>query len=480
MPQFINSNISSLNAQRNLNTSQNALTTSLERLSSGLRINSAKDDAAGLAISERMTSQIRGLNQAARNANDGISLAQTAEGALGEIGNNLQRIRELSVQSANATNSASDRAALQAEVNQLSSEITRVASQTQFNGTSLLNGSFTSQSFQVGANANQTIDIAQIGDARTSALGNNTLVSGGTLEDTQVVAGAAVTTNTIGAETDLTVTTNLGVSGSIAYSANASAEEIAAAINVEGAAVGVTATATNSTTFDTLGGAGTVSFTLNGTAVSAGIADVADLSSLAAAINGTQGATGVTASFAAPGDKSSITLTGADGKDIDIASFANTGTATANFGTASLTATNNSSVAIGEVALSSASGPIVLTNGNADVFAAADASTFNAVSSLDISTAAGSQTAISILDGALSQINSSRGELGAIQNRFSSTIANLQNVSENLSAARSRIQDTDFAAETANLTRGQILQQAGVAILAQANALPNNVLSLLR
>ena len=166
MPQIINSNVASLNAQRNLNTSQNSLNTSLTRLSSGLRINSAKDDAAGLAISERMTSQIRGLNQAVRNANDGISLSQTAEGALGEIGNNLQRIRELAVQSANASNSASDRASLQAEAAQLSAEVTRVASQTQFNGLNLLDGSFLNQSFQVGANANQTINIASIGDAR--------------------------------------------------------------------------------------------------------------------------------------------------------------------------------------------------------------------------------------------------------------------------------------------------------------------------
>lgn len=180
MPQVINSNIASLTAQRNLNMSQSSLNTSLERLSSGMRINSAKDDAAGLAISERMTSQIRGLNQAARNANDGISLAQTAEGAMGEIGNNLQRIRELAVQSANATNSASDRASLQAEVTQLTAEITRVAGSTQFNGLNLLDGSFASQSFQVGANANQTIDIAQISDARSTALGNNTLVMSGT------------------------------------------------------------------------------------------------------------------------------------------------------------------------------------------------------------------------------------------------------------------------------------------------------------
>nr|MBP7953703.1 flagellin [Nitrosomonas sp.] len=192
MPQIINSNVASLNAQRNLNTSQSSLNTSLTRLSSGLRINSAKDDAAGLAISERMTSQIRGLNQAARNANDGISLSQTAEGALGEIGNNLQRIRELAVQSANATNSASDRASLQAEAAQLTAEITRVASQTQFNGTNLLDGSFLNQSFQVGANANQTINISSIGDSRSTALGSNILNTTGTAMGTTTAAAAAL------------------------------------------------------------------------------------------------------------------------------------------------------------------------------------------------------------------------------------------------------------------------------------------------
>src|SRR5450830_927168 len=162
----INTNIGSLTAQRNLGTSQASLATSMQRLSSGLRINSAKDDAAGLAISDRMTAQIRGSNQAARNANDGISLAQTAEGALAEVTSNLQRIRELAVQSSNATNSDSDRASLQAEASQLTAEITRVASQTQFNGINLIDGNFANQTFQVGANANQTISIASIGNAQ--------------------------------------------------------------------------------------------------------------------------------------------------------------------------------------------------------------------------------------------------------------------------------------------------------------------------
>src|SRR3954467_14485489 len=172
MPQVINTNVASLNAQRNLTTSQGQLATALQRLSSGLRINSAKDDAAGLAISERFTTQIRGLNQAVRNANDGISLAQTAEGALGEVGNNLQRIRELAVQARNATLSSSDRAALQTEASALKSEIDRVSTTTSFNGVKLLDGSFTNQAFQVGADVGQTITVSSITDAQSANLGS--------------------------------------------------------------------------------------------------------------------------------------------------------------------------------------------------------------------------------------------------------------------------------------------------------------------
>lgn len=488
MPQIINSNIASLTAQRNLNMSQSSLNTSLERLASGLRINSAKDDAAGLAISERMTSQIRGLNQAVRNANDGISLAQTAEGALSEVSNNLQRIRELAVQSANATNSASDRASLQAEATQLISEITRVASQTQFNGLNLLDGSFTSQSFQVGANAHQTIDIASIADARATALGNNTLTTDGTLAGIQTAAAADNTAGNgvtgVVAGDNFTITTNLGTTAPITYAANASAEDIAAAINSVGTTVGVKADATTTVTLGNLGEAGTVAFNLNGSTISAGISDTSDLSSLVSAINGQQGATGISASFAT-GDKSVITLTHADGANISLENFTTTAatTTTVDFGTVTLdgaaASVTDSSLATGTISLTSAEGTIAVSAPSTELFST-NVSTFNAVATLDISTADGSQAAIEALDAALSQINSSRGDLGAIQNRFTSTIANLQTTSENLSASRSRIQDADFAAETANMTRGQILQQAGTAILAQANSLPNNVLSLLR
>ncbi len=491
MPQIINTNIASLTAQRNLNSSQSELNTSLQRLSSGLRINSAKDDAAGLAISERFTAQIRGLNQAARNANDGISLAQTAEGALGEIGNNLQRIRELAVQSANATNSASDRASLQAEASQLTAEITRVANQTQFNGTNLLNGSFTNQSFQVGANANQTIDITEIADARASALGSHTLTTTGSAVApaagsvvTATTAAQATNGNGVTAETDLTITTAGGTTSAISYAVDSGADAIAAALNSAASGIGVTATASNSTTLDSLSAAGTVTFNLNGTAVSAVVADQNDLSSLVSSINGVQGTTGVTASFTSTGSKAGITLSTTDGRNIALDTFANTSGAGATVDIGGSTVTNGASdaaIVTGSVSLSSTQGAISVANSNADVFAASNInSSFLSVAALDIKSSTGSQAAIEALDSALNQINSARGDLGAIQNRFSSTIASLQTTSENLSASRSRIQDTDFATETANLTRGQILQQAGTAILAQANQFPNNVLSLLR
>lgn len=496
MPQIINSNIASLNAQRNLNTSQTSLNTSLERLSSGLRINSAKDDAAGLAISERMTSQIRGLNQAARNANDGISLSQTAEGALGEIGNNLQRIRELAVQSANATNSASDRVAIQAEAAQLTAEITRVASQTQFNGTNLLDGSFLSQRFQVGANANQTIDITKINDARSSALGSHTLATAGTAMNVVAVGDIATLTSGVLVEADLTLTTaDGGTTSAIAYAASTAgsltttggAREIAAALNSAASGIGITATASNNTTLSGLSAAGTLSFNLNGQAISTVVTDQNDLSSVVSAINGVQNTSGVTASFTSNSSKSSITLSTSDGRNIVLDTFANStaGNQTVSFGGSTLTegaAATASAVKTGTVSLSSAKGAISTANADAAAFAIAgvNSSTFSSIAAVDLSSATGAQNAISALDAALTQINSSRGDLGSYQNRFSSTIANLQSASENLSASRSRIQDTDFAAETANMTRGQILQQAGVAILAQANSLPNNVLSLLR
>lgn len=495
MPQYINTNTLSLNAQRNLNSSQNALATSLQRLSSGLRINSAADDAAGLAIADRMTSQIRGLNQAVRNANDGISLAQTAEGALQESQNILQRMRELSIQAANGSYNNSDREALQSEVSQLQSELTRIADTTTFNNKTLFDGSFGSQTFQVGAKANETISVS-LADARAERIGSNTLTATGSLSDTVAVVTAA-DSNGVGSESDLSITTSQGTSGSITYASDAEASEIAAAINAAAGSIGITATATNTATLSgmtnaTLGD--NISFTLNGSSVSASLTDVNDLSGLAAAINGVAGSTGVTATFADSSDKSSITLVTTDGRDIDIIGFADDdaggGGAAATVvvgnsdGSSTTTLTSgaaNDANVIGEVQLSSSSGSFTLANAETDIFASASqASAFSAVSAVDIGTAAGAQSAIAVIDSALTTISSQRADLGAIQNRFSSTISNLQSISENVSSARSRIEDADFAAETAALSRNQILQQAGIAMLSQANAVPQNVLSLLQ
>jgi len=482
MASVINTNISSLNAQRNLSTSLNSLSTAMQRLSSGLRINSAKDDAAGLAISDRMTSQIRGSNQAARNANDGISLSQTAEGALNEISNNLQRIRELAIQSANATNSTSDRASLDAEAQQLIQEISRVSSQTTFNGLNLLDGTFQTQKFQVGANADQTIEVTSIADSRATALGSNLLVAGGTAMSVNTTAAASTTINGVAIEADLKITTaNGGTSSAISYAAGADAKVIAAAINAAAGAQGVTATATNSTNFGGLSAAGATGFNLNGIAISATVVDSTDLTAVLSAINGAAGATGVTATFASTASKANLTLSSSDGRDIKIDTFVGGASATqVTFGTQALVeAAANSSIKTGSVSLASSKGAITLTTANTEVFNTSTSS-FSSMASVSLSSAANAQLAIATVDASLAQINTSRGDLGAYQNRFSSAIMSLQTTSENVSASRSRIQDADFAMETANLSRAQILQQAGTAMVAQANQLPQGVLQLLQ
>ncbi len=491
MASVINTNIASLNAQRNLTTSASALTTSLQRLSSGLRINSAKDDSAGMAISSRMTAQINGLNQAARNANDGISLAQTAEGSLNAISDNLQRLRELSVQSANASNSASDRASLDAEAAQLTAEITRVASTTQFNGVNLLDGSFSDKAFQVGANANQTITVSSIADARATGLGSNILVADGSVignagvGKTLAAAADISAGNGVAIEADLTfATSGGGTTAVIGYAAGSDAKVVAAAINAGASGVGVTATAANTASLSGIASAGTVTMTLNGVALSVAVADPTDLTTLMGAINGAQGTTGVTAAFTSSSSKAGLTLSTTDGRDISVLDFGNTGaTKTAVFSGVTLTggAATDSSIKTGTISLTSSKGTITTGAANATLFSAgAVSSAFSSLSSISLSSAATAQLAIATIDAALSQVNVSRGDLGAYQNRFMSAVANLATTSENLSASRSRIQDADFAAETAAMTRGQILQQAGTAILAQANSLPNSVLSLLK
>ena len=716
----INTNVASLNAQRNLNNSQGALNNAMERLSSGLRINSAKDDAAGLAISDRMTAQIRGLNQAARNANDGISLAQTAEGALQESTNLLQRMRELAVQSANDTNSASDRASLQSEVNQLKSELTRIAETTTFNGKKMLDGSLTSAQFQVGANSNETISFG-VQSAKAGDLGSNelrtdnetgiesatysgyratadgsemgavstdganavtggetvtvtdsdnntetydivadaeasTIASGidglggasatadnsatligttdsddgqtitidttsgdaieitddGTLDITDADAlasaiqghanydtsgltatsdgstvtltnstgedigitisdtnssnaemevsgldGEAATTLSFAGNSDLTVTGRVNVSLDEGYtiesdtsdgymtsgaadtpidtvksgvsdttggnsvaeqeltivgpegsstadiSASSTAAGIAQSVNDESSTTGVTADALTTATLSDLSGNGTVSFSLQGNTESSAV-DISatvtsdDMTALAKAINDKAGTTGITAELSGSNDK--ITLTQASGYDINIENFEHTDSAEQSIkvqgsqGEATSLVDDGSgdfdSTVVGGEVTFSASGDFNITS-DADatahggsIFAsesgAANVSDLNSIADLDISTVEGAADAINAVDSAIGQIDTIRGDMGAVQNRFESTIANLQNVSENLTAARSRILDADIAQETSAMTKNNILQQAGVSILAQANQAPQLALSLLQ
>ncbi|MFC5547993.1 flagellin [Massilia aerilata] len=615
MSNVINTNISSLNAQHNLSKSQSALTTSMQRLSTGLRINSAKDDAAGMAIASRMTSQINGLDVATRNANDGISLTQTAEGGLSSASDILQRMRDLAVQSSNGSNSDEDRASIQTEVGQLKDEIDRISKSTNFNGINLLDGSFSAQSFQVGANnnANDRIQVKEIANLSTDKLGTgttgtSTLTSGMTtaalaagdltLNGASVgptAAGSqagqsassayalAQAVNAAASQSGVTATANAAVASSItkkgAVILDADAKDIAAnsfsingvsigaisagkaadmapgtnppvaggpsegvaqganvaeainkvadqtgvratvddkgqvsltstngkaiSIKLEGSTVaadltkstGLTATADGTGAGLTTAVAPTASatgydagsFKINGVEIGqiAGATDdTAQGANVAAAINKISGKTGVTAT--ADSVTGALTLTAADGRDIKLED----GKDSAGAAVTALAATGIGKQTIsGTVTLSSSSTTGIVVGGSADKNAgleayrglkAADTKSTNSLASVDVSTATGAQAAIDTIDNALKSVNTARATMGAYQNRFSAVVSNLQTTSENMTSSRSRIQDADFATETANMTRGQILQQAGTSMLAQANSLPNGVLSLLR
>jgi flagellin len=498
MASVINTNVASLNSQRNLSASQATLNTSIQRLSSGLRINSAKDDAAGLAISDRMNSQIKGMNQATRNANDGVSMAQTAEGALSSSGDILQRIRELAVQSSNSSNSAGDRKALQTEVTELTSELNRIANTTEFNGQKLLDGSMGTASFQVGANAGQLISMTG-SNFNTSTYGNNRLE---TSAPAATSAASGTATNGL-AGGSMTINGSLG-SEAVTVGPADSAKKAAAAINKASGETGVTATAKTETLIKAdVGEAFTLELNSNNTGasdkvtISFTMGAAADANGYAAAIsafNAQSAKTGVTASF----DEKNLglKLTNADGEDIKLKNVSvaaseitmQTYSKDSTDSTATLTAAATvagggvTGVAAGRLVLDSQQSFSVIdpTGFNLDNGNGPAASSLKTVANLDISTFEGAQLAIKIADAALGQVNSQRAQYGALQSRFESAISNLSSATENLSASRSRIVDTDFASETAKMTRGQILQQAGTSMLAQANSLPNGVLSLLR
>lgn len=476
----VNTNVQSLRSQDVFNKTNKALESIMDRISTGKRINVAKDDAAGLAISERMTAQIRGFDQALKNTNDGVSFLQTAESAMSNIGDSLQRMRELAIKGSNGSNSVADRKAIESEMTQLTSEINRVAENTSFNGKNLLNGSFTQQIFQIGANQGDTLTVDKMMDARASVLGGHTMTLDGSITG-NVVGAANNGVTAVVAGDNFTITTDGGTSGAITYAADASAKDIATAINDAAGSVGVEATAENSATLDNLNATGVISFDLNGSTITADVADTSDLSTLAAAINGSADSTGVIAEFTSTDSKDSLTLKTSDGRNISIDTVGGAGGSNIRLdGTA--VASGASAVKTGIVSLTSSEGQIITTNADAEVFTVAgtNVSSFSSIAFLDMSSQTGFQDAIGTIDAAIDRISSGRSTVGAYQNRFESVVKNITASYENTSAARGRIVDADMAREGAELTKYQILQQSSMAMLGQANSMPQAVLSLLR
>jgi flagellin len=508
-------NTSSLNAQRNLSKSGAGLQQSMERLSSGMRINSAKDDAAGLQIANRLTSQINGLGVAQRNANDGISMAQTAEGSLQTSTDILQRMRELALQSANGSNSTDDRDAMQTEVVALQDELTRISETTSFGGQQLLDGSFGTKNFQIGSNANETISFTLTSTAAADIGSNDTAVTGaisfnGFGEAMDTTPG---TTGLTGQSLDVVAN---GKTTTVALTDDMSAGDLATSLNSVQGLSGVTASTEALINVTTEAGAGgSLDLTIDGVE----LADISTITSSIAAENEIMdainestalGDAGITASINTSGD---LSIVKADGTDM-IITMSSTGDGTTATGVYTLAAADldggevlagkvtNNAVAGNDVGSptqyvqgsldfseatvegDTASLSITATTSNTTVGVASSSlamgdEVFSAIANVDLSTESGSQSAIGIIDGALAAIDSQRADLGAVQNRFGHTISNLSNIQENVSSSRSRIQDTDFAVETAQMTKNQILQQAGTSILAQANQLPQAALSLI-
>ncbi|MGI2800875.1 flagellin [Photobacterium damselae] len=512
----INTNVTAMTAQRNLNSASSSVADSMQKLSSGLRINSAKDDAAGLQISNRLTNQTNGLNVAMRNANDGVSMAQTAEGAMQESTKIMERMRELALQSANGSNSDKDRGAMQKEMGQLQSEMNRIADTTSFGGQNLLDGSFGEKSFQIGANSNETQSL-KLMDVSSHALGQTYKSFGADTGTPTLKASAAAGTPNSDGSVSLSVG---GKSHDIALGYDMSADALAEKINnIEGlSGVTVTQSADKAPAQDAkmniselaMGAGTTGTLSLNGKDIDLGQFAGTDVTTdkdalnnkVIAEINKLSDETGITATLkAGSGAAGSIDLVAADGKAIDASATIKGGTTTGdsaiklgdntkitsaggtaaasdsevaksiaaekgdfsiNFATAKLDASIEGDVSVGTTIISQKSG-----------------TTTESVASLDLSTQAGAQNAIDVLDAAMGQVDSKRAEIGAFQNRMNHTMSNLANINENVNASNSRIKDVDFAKETVNMTKGQILQQAGTSILAQAKQIPQSALSLL-
>jgi len=467
MALVINTNISALTAQRNLGRAQSALSQSIQRLSTGLRINGASDDAAGLATSERLTTQIRGLNQAVRNANDGVSALQTADGSLNEVANLLQRARELAVQSANDSNSSVDRGSLNAEVSNILAELDRLASTVQFNNRKLLDGSFQNAQFQVGANAGETVTFS-LSSVNTSDVGakvlrgdavSSTALAGLTSSSTLTVNGVSVY---IGAQSTIDGVVN--AINNQAGDTKSTAIKNTQTVVVDTGFVGLSSTVTSQT------------LTLNGVAIALTTGNADAASTFISTVNGYSNQTGVIAGTNSVG----VTFTRSSGGSIsflETTASAGVGDVVASTASRSFNAGFTLSVDLNQTlaVVSSATG----TSLGFTTTVVSTTPTSKAINGLSISNVSGANDAIQTIDFGLTQLNRIRGDIGAVQNRFLSVVSSLSVASENLSAARSRVRDADVAAETAELTRNQILIQAGVSVLAQANQLPSIALSLL-
>lgn len=488
----INTNIGAIAAQANMAKVTDDFNAAMSRLSSGLRINAAKDDAAGMAIAEKMTAQVMGINQAIRNASDGKNMLDTTESAHVEVSNMLQRMRELAVQSANDTNTGSDRGNITAEARQLVAEINRIAENTTFNGMKVMDGSFTGKQFQIGADLGQTLNIS-IDSAAATDIGAYKVKS-----EVSIAASGGVTPSK-----QLIISGHAG-NAEIETTTDMSAKELAAAVNATSAQTGVQATAVSKAKLSGLSDVGKITFKVNGSDIgTVAISNTDDLRSLRDAINTKTTSTGVTASMG--DDNSEIILTDSTGKNIQITDFAaadsgaateatmdvtglNTdGTEDATADTLTLDNTDNDATVTGQVTFTSTQ-TFSVNSAEIDTAASetgffsdtANAATLESVADVDLSTAESSAEAITVIDVALQKISQARGNLGAMSNRLDSTISNLTNISVSVQAAKSQVVDADFAKESTNLARGQILSQAATAMLAQANSSKQNVLSLLR
>jgi flagellin len=511
MSLVLNTNINSLNAQNNLSGAQASLSQALQRLSSGLRINSASDDAAGLAISQQFTTQINGTNQAVRNANDGVSEAQTTAGALNTIVNNLQSIRTLAVESANGSNSASDRAALNNQVQQQIAEITQIAQQTTFNGLNVLNGSSGTTVYQVGANVGNTIAVSLQQGVASNQIGQYSTQTGG-LTTAVALTGLATATISDGTST-ATIGATSGFVGSTTFQGANSAYAKTAAINgagLQGVTASAATTVADTAAFGPIGQGGTApstyNLTINGQAIYSGALNVAvgtslTSSAVAAQINLFSGTTGVTASVNSVAVGTSpvgaITLSNTDGSDIVIGQLVTEGTAATVGGgfTAAvagttvagavttqgkITLTDSKPVTLTDVGGGGSTAALGFTSGVATGLSTVTGGATATLANQNVLTVAGANSTISSVDAALATVSAFQSQLGAIQNRFTAAVGNLQSTAQNLTQSRSTIEDADFAAETANLTKSNVLEQAGISVLAQANQQPQLILKLLQ